>query len=213
VSTLHAARYLEQDPGSRKYRLGTKALQLGLAARESFSLLERARPVLIELAARINETVNLAIRDGTAVVYVDQVTSSRTISMFTTLGARAPLYCTGVGKVFLTEMQAEDIKLLLADGQARPYTENTIVSWDRMEPELNRVRADGYSVDREEREEGVACIAAPVRDHTATIRAAISISGPAGRVMPRIADLAGEVTRAGRTLSELLGYHTPPAEE
>ncbi|MDP2859153.1 MAG: IclR family transcriptional regulator [Bacillota bacterium] len=210
VSTLCASRYLEQDPGSRKYRLGLKALELGLAAGESFTLLERARPVLGELAALVNETVNLVVRDGASVVYVDQAASSRTISMFTMLGARAPLYCTGVGKVFLAEMDAEEIKPLLEAGQAHQYTRNTLTSWDSMEPELRCIRADGYSVDREEREEGVACIAAPVRDHTGIVRAAISISGPAGRVMPKVSDLAREVRQAGSTLSESLGYRARP---
>ncbi len=208
VSTLCAMRYLEQDPASRKYRLGMKALELGLAAGESFTLLERARPVLSELALRVNETVNLAVRDGAHVVYMDQAASSRTISMFTMLGARAPLYCTGVGKVFLAGMDPADARALLEPGRTQQYTRNTITSWAGMEPELLQIRASGYSIDREEREEGVTCIAAPIRGHTGAILAAISISGPAGRIMPNAGDLAREVTRAASALSESLGYRS-----
>lgn len=209
VSTLCGCGYLEQDPATRKYRLGLKALEAGLAAQESFALLERARPILRELAASTNENVNLGVLDRAEVVYIEQAASSRTIAMFTRLGARVPLYCTGVGKVYLSAMGLEEARAIAESQGWRRYTGNTLADWPSLERDLAATRKRGYAMDREEREEGVACVAAPVRDFTQQVCAAISVSGPAGRILPRAQDLAAATVAAAGDISVALGYPGP----
>ncbi len=206
LATLVAGAYLTQDAKTRKYRLGIKALELGFAAREAFLLAERAQPFLEELSAEINENVNLAVLDGHEVVYIQQVTSSRALSMFTRLGARAPLHCTGVGKVYLADMPPGKARDLAELGGWIGYTPSTITNWDDMQQELVIISEQGYAIDHEEREEGVVCVACAVRDFSAEVVAAISVSGPSTRMLQRLDCVAKHATKYARALSHSLGY-------
>lgn len=206
VATLRECGYLEQDAASRRYRLGPRALQLALAAEDLLELPERARPVLRELALRVRESANIAVLDGGEVVYVGQASSPAPIRMFTRIGARAPVHCTGVGKVFLAFRPEEEAMVLASASGYTRFTNTTITEWQSLRQELQRIREQGWSVDREEREEGVACVAAPVRDASGSVCAALSVSGPAGRILQRLGSLSSEVTRAAQRLSLDLGH-------
>lgn len=206
IATLAAGGYLEQDSETRKYRLGLKALEIGLAAQQSMSLLERARPLLAELADALNESINLAVLDQNEIVYVHQATTSRPTSMFTRLGARAPLYCTGVGKVFLAGMEPSDAKRAAESSGWKRFTRQTLTSWDALEAELETIRRQGFAVDREEREEGVSCVAAPVRDFSGRVCAAISVSGPSTRIQQHISSVAEQICETADELSKSLGF-------
>lgn len=210
MATLRACGYLEQDPASRKYRLGISALRLGLVAGDGFDLCDRAAPVLRDLAQRVNENANLAVLDQGEVVYIQQAPSTRTSRMFTRLGARAPLYCTGVGKVFLAHLPPDRARACFDAAEKVRFTARTLTRWSDLCAELDRIRAAGWAADREEREEGVACLAAPVRDAGGELCAALSLSGPAGRILPRADELAPAVVAAATALSAQLGY-LPPA--
>ncbi|MEW6523866.1 MAG: IclR family transcriptional regulator [Bacillota bacterium] len=206
ISTLRASGYLDQDPATRKYRLGLGALRLGLVAPDFFDLHSRAGPVLQELALEVNESANLAIFDHLEVVYIQQASSSRPSRMFTRLGARAPLYCTGVGKAFLASLSPAEARARFEASRPTRFTGSTVVDWPSLKAELEHIRQLGYALDREEREEGVACVAAQVRDASGKVCAAMSVSGPAGRILPRAAELAAGVMAAAGRLSSGLGY-------
>ena len=129
------------------------------------------------------------------------------LKIFTTLGARTPLYSTGVGKMFLSQWNQSDLDLYLQRTDRKPFTPNTLVSRDDILDELARITAVGYAVDNEERETGVRCVAAIVLDHFGKAVGAVSISGPALRITPdRIENFAEKVKHCALAISQELGY-------
>lgn len=223
VSTAH--RLLEtlrrrgfvQPVEDGRYRVGLRAFEVGMGFLRAQRLPEVARPVMVELVDRVEETANLAVRDGAEAVYVLQVESHRMLRLFAQPGARHPLYCTGVGKVLLAWEPEEEVRRLLGPGPLPRFTPRTLTDPDAVVRELRAIRARGYAVDREERESGVRCVAAPVRDASGRVVAALSVSAPASRVPHhRIPPVAATVVSAAEEISRRLGFSTarispPPA--
>jgi IclR family acetate operon transcriptional repressor len=207
LETLCRRGFVTQPEASGRYRLGLKAFEVGIAFLASHRLPEVARPVMVELVKHLNETANLAVRDGREAVYVLQVESPRMLRLFAHPGARHPLYCTGVGKVLLAWEPEPEVRSLLGPGPLPRYTPRTLTDPETVLQELRAVRARGYAVDREERETGVRCVAAPVRDATGRVVAALSVSAPATRLpYRRIPEVAGATTAAASRISHLLGF-------
>lgn len=209
ISTLQESGYLKQDIIRKKYTLGAKTLQLGLAAQEVFEQLgERSRSILDALADTVNEDVTLAILDGEEVVYVGKPSSAHaTIRTFIRLGTREPLYCSTVGKVFLANMPREAARALFEAQNIQQKTQHTITRWDQMAQELDLVQEKGYAVDREETEEGVAGIAVPVKNYAGEVLVGLTISGLAGRILDNVEALSDAVKTCARDLSSELGYY------
>lgn len=207
LSTLKARRFVEQDQVSRRYRLGIKAVEVGQAAVQQVDLARVALPRMEELMRAVEENVNLVILEEDSAVYVAQVPCDRTVRMFTRIGERAPLHCTGVGKVLLAYLpEAERTALLARTGLPR-FTPNTICDPAALAAELEKVKAQGYALDHEERERDVACLAAPVRDYRGQVVAALSISAPASRLGPeRRAELLPRLLETAAAISRDLGY-------
>jgi IclR family transcriptional regulator, acetate operon repressor len=177
VRTLVASGYVRQLP-SRRYGLGPRLIGLGEAA--SRMLGEWARPQLAQLVDQTGETANLAILDGDAVVYVAQVPSRHSMRMFTEVGRRVPVHCTGVGKVLLAQLPPPQVHAMLMRAGMVAQTPHTITDPDRLARELDRIRHQGYAVDDAEQEVGVRCIAVAVPGGRSTT--ALSVSGPETRV-------------------------------
>jgi IclR family transcriptional regulator, acetate operon repressor len=177
VRTMVASGYVRQLP-SRRYALGPRLIGLGDAA--SRMLGEWARPQLTQLVDLAGETANLAILDGDAVVYVAQVPSRHSMRMFTEVGRRVPVHCTGVGKVLLAQRPPAEVRAMLDRIGMPAQTPHTITDPDRLARELERVRHQGYAVDDAEQELGVRCVAVAVPGGPAST--ALSVSGPETRV-------------------------------
>jgi IclR family transcriptional regulator, KDG regulon repressor len=210
VSTLVERDYLKQDPATKKLSLSFKFLALGTSVQGRLKLTELARPHLERLMQETRESVNLAIQDGDYVVYLQQVQSDYSmLQLFTKPGARVPLYCTGVGKAFLSRWSDEDVRAYLARTEMRAGTAKTLVRPDRILEELNRIRLQGFSVDNEEMEDGVRCVAALVYNHKGETEAAVSISGAAMRISPeKVRAYARSVQGCALAVSRELGFKT-----
>ena len=195
VRTLVGSGYVRQLP-SRRYALGPRLIGLGDAA--SRMLGEWARPHLSHLVDEVGETANMAVLDGDAVVYVAQVPSRHSMRMFTEVGRRVPVHCTGVGKALLAQLAPERVSALLAGAGMAAQTPHTITDPDRLARELDRIRHQGYAVDDAEQELGVRCVAVAVPGGPSMT--ALSVSGPESRVtwaaVERIAPLLREVAQA-----------------
>ncbi|MDR7420264.1 MAG: IclR family transcriptional regulator [Armatimonadota bacterium] len=209
LTALRDRGFVAQDSEGGPYRIGPEAFRIGSSFLEEIDLGPRLRSVLLDLAARTGETANLVVRHGMEAVYVDHVISPQVATLFTRIGQRVPLHCTAVGKVllaFAAPHEADRLwrKLLLQ--RSTPYT---LTSRQALVQELRAVRSDGYAVDREEQELGVACVAAPVCDASGRTVAAMGISGPAGRVLVKLQALAGHVRSCASRASRLLGCRPP----
>lgn len=195
--------FVSHNPLTRRYGVGPTALAMAAKIGSSRSLTQLALPYLQKLVELTGESANLASLDGEGVVYLAHVEAARTVRMFTKVGNRVPLHATGTGKAILASMSADQRRLLLAGQRLRRYTPNTITDRRKLEAELELIRRRGYAIDAGELEEGVHCIAVPVRDHSAEVAASISVSGPSSRLtLSRIGVLAPNVLRIAQALSK-----------
>jgi IclR family KDG regulon transcriptional repressor len=208
LSVLVRRRYVRKDPATRKYLLSLKCLELSSKLREKMGIIEVARPVMQELKDMTGETVNLVVFDSMEAVYVDQVTNTNSfLRMFTRVGSRASLYCSGVGKAFLAA-QSDDVVLdYFQNVEKICHTQNTIIDQERFIEELRLIRTQGYSVDQEEFENGVGCVAAVIYKPDG-IEGAISVSGPYSRLFANdVKQLGFQVIVAAKSISERLAYN------
>lgn len=202
LATLEIAGYMQQAPTTELYHLGPKCLELGHAYKRSHALINQARPVLEELAASTRETAHLGILRGDEVVHLDGVLPEQLVLTGLRIGERVPAHCTALGKV------------LLANGGFEPgapelprYTEATIIDVAKLADELRAVAMQGYAPDVEEYADGLRCVAAPVRDASSRVVAAISLSAPSFRLPDEKlhGETARAVTAAAMRISQSLG--------
>jgi len=210
LSTMEAKGYIEQNPETGRYGLGLRVLELGSAALNKMTLRSVALPFLEELMSRTNEAVNLVVLNNGEALYIEKVESQSTIRMHFQVGKRSPAHCTAVGKVLMAS-NPKDMERILNDKPLIRFTPNTITSQELLRDHLRQVAEQGYAIDDEEQEPGVRCIAAPVRDHTGRVVAAISVSGPVMRISrQRFDDLIPEIMATAEKISARLGYLRSP---
>jgi DNA-binding IclR family transcriptional regulator len=133
--------------------------------------------------------------------------------MSSELGSRRPLHCTSLGKAYLSALHDEKKRSLIGELDLKRYTANTITDAAALEAEVAATKERGYAVDRVEVEEGVACLGAPVRDHRGLPVAAISIAGPAERVLAKEDRIGPLVAETASAISRRLGYIMTPTEK
>ena len=164
LATLRRAGLAEQTPGGG-YRMGLEALRLAFAYYENLDNRVLVQPALDELALRFGETVHYAELDGGEVVYVAKVVQrDHGVRMGSRIGGRNPAHCTGVGKMLLSYALSDRAAVTdyVATYGLEQRTESTIGTAKALQAELEAIRARGYSIDREENERGVGCVALPV---------------------------------------------------
>jgi len=206
LATLRARGFVEQDEAAGRYRIGTMALRVGGSFLKGMDLRESLRPVLETLAAKSAETANLVVLQGLEAVYVDHVIGTKVAKLFTQVGQRVPLHCTSVGKVLLAFASPEDRVALLSRIRLVRFTRNTLVTRKGLAEEIHAVTTAGYAADREEHEDGVACLAAPVFEASGKVIAAMGISGPSGRIYAFGGSLVKLVQTCAMDASRSLGY-------
>jgi DNA-binding IclR family transcriptional regulator len=206
VATLAKRGYLKQDPVTKTYALSLRFVELGNRVQQQFNLISIARPHLERLKHSTGESANLAVLDGEEAVYLEQVRSDHMLQLFTRLGARVPLYSTGVGKVMLSEWTDRDVDQYLAKTPLKAFTSHTLINANEIRTELKKIREQGFAVDNEEMEEGVRCVAALISDHNHRCAGAVSVSGAAMRVTPaRLSEFEKAVTACAEAISRDLG--------
>jgi DNA-binding IclR family transcriptional regulator len=207
LNVLWQHRFVARDSRAGDYRLGLKLVELGTCASSQLDFVERARPHLDRLMAATSETVFLSVLDGTEAVAVDRVESPRTVRVPLSIGGRTPAYCTANGKALLAFLPEAEIEARLKGAKLRRYTRNTIVTVSGLKNECRRVRTMGYAIDHEEREEGLKCVAAPVRNHAGAVVASVGILGPAFRLADKkLPGIAATVAETADAVSRELGF-------
>ena len=209
VTTLVDRGYLETAGGApTRFRLGLRLFQLGSQFADRLDLVREAQDAAAEVAAACDETVHVAVLDGASVVYVAKVDSTHPVRMVSAVGRRLPAHCTAVGKMLLSGLTDEALTATFPRGQPLPaMTPNSISSATKLRTHLAEVRAEGVAYDEFESNDSVRCVAAPVRDHTGRMVAAMSISVPAVRwTDERGVEWTDLVRRGASALSERLGH-------
>lgn len=180
VATLARLGYLQQDPETKKYSLGPRVVDLGFAAINALEINRVAAPYLQSLADETGYTVSMAVLDGTDIVYVERRRSGRaaTFAMGLNLhvGSRLPAYCTSMGKVLLAYQEPRALRGLLDRTDFARRGPKTLTNREQLTAALARIRQSGVAVNDEELASGLRSVAAPVRDRTGQVIAAINIA-------------------------------------
>jgi DNA-binding IclR family transcriptional regulator len=201
IKTLHSEGILVRT-SSRKYRLGSRLLNWGERVSKQYSPFFNASPYLDELVKKTNETVHLAIQENDKVSFLAKVEPKIPVKIKTAIGTQLPIWCTGLGKMLLATQPKLDYRKVY-NLHLEPYTENTITNHDQLVKELEKISHEGFSIDNQEYEIGLFCIAVPIKDFLGNTVAAISISGPEFRICNRHIDFYLSTLRTtARKISE-----------
>ena len=205
--TLTAEGFLEQNPETGRYRLGLSLFTLGALARRRMDVSNVSRPLLGMLRDKYQEAATLAILAQESVLFLHNLESGQAIGIRAHIGDLKPAFCTAEGRVLLAfappAMVAEALK-----GPLEARTPKTLTTPALIRRALDEVRSAGYAVDDEESEVGMRCIAAPVRDISGKVVAAVGLAGPTQRLNKRdLRSMAPEVIATADAVSVRLGYH------
>lgn len=207
LMALEQHRFLEKDPDTNRYRLGVRLFELGSKAASVVDLRRCCRPFVSRVLQETGETTHFCVLDHGELLYVEKMEPERSVRMACSIGARAPAYCTAVGKSILAGLPDAEVDAIVSRSGMAARTKKTVTTLDGLRAELAKVRSRGYALDDEEIEEGLRCVGAAVRDHTGRPIAAISVSGPAFRLTDeKVLSVAQSVMRAAEEISLRLGF-------
>lgn len=192
LSSLMYMEYVKQDSETGKYALSFKLLNLSNKLLSHIDILDTVRPCLRKLSAEIGETVHFVQLDGLDAVYICKEESQQnSIRMVSKVGSRIPLYCSGVGKAMMADMDSTRIQAIWNDSNIKKLTPHTIIDYTQFLEKIKEVSIKGYALDDEENELGVRCIAVSIPDYKGRTKYAFSVSAPIGRMSDeRIEELA-----------------------
>jgi IclR family KDG regulon transcriptional repressor len=203
LASLKKHGYVRQDPLTEHYLLGLKLIEMGSIVTQSLEIRKIASPIMNKLVQETGETSHLVVLEDGEVVYIEKIESPYTIRMYSLIGRRAPVHCTGVGKAIIAHLPEEKVRQIAEHRGLPRFTENTITNLDDLLVHLREIREKGYSFDREEHETGIYCVAAPVFNHKGEPVAGLSVSGPIMRMdeekvkfcMDRVVHYAKEISK------------------
>lgn len=208
--TMQKHNMVEYIETGQLWYVGVGAFRIGNAFLRRTSIVERSRPVMQAVMAETGETANLAVIEQMDVVFVSQVESHQPIRAFFRPGTRGPAHASGIGKALLAFMPEARIEALLKARDLASFTARTLVDPEALRADLRAIRARGWSIDDEERTEGMRCIAAPIFNAAGEAIAGISLSGPSVRVTAaRDDDYGKRIARAAAEVTEAIGGKKP----
>ena len=209
LNDMVACRLVERGDGGT-YRLGLKLLELGNLVKARLSVREAAQLPMRTLHKLTGETVNLSVRQGDEIVYIDRAYSERSgMQVVRAIGGRAPLHLTSVGKLFLASDDPGQVRAYVTRTGLSGHTRNSITDLSKLETELNHVRKVGNARDDEELELGVSCLAAAILDDTGKLVAGLSLSAPTDRIQ---ADWLRALQETALQISKGMGFKPKSAE-
>jgi len=177
--TLVKLGYVRSD--GREFSLRPKVLELGYAYLSGLALPDVAQPHLEELSAKLNESSSISVLDGHHIVYVARVATKRIMTVAISVGTRFPAYAASMGRVLLADLSPDELEKYLAEATFEAFTERTVVDPEQLRNIISEVGTQGYSIVDQELEEGLRALAAPIRDSSGAVAAAINVSAHASR--------------------------------
>lgn len=204
LNDMVVGRFVDRGDQAGSYRLGMRLLELGNLVKARLSVREAALDPMRDLHRKTGQTVNLSVRQGDEIVYVERAYSERSgMQVVRAIGGRAALHLTSSGKLFLAQDDPRLVRAYATRSGLAGHTRNSITDLARLERELSMVRARGFARDNEELELGVRCIAAGVRDDSGRLVAGLSVSAPAERMQD---DWIEDLLSTAGTISARLGH-------
>lgn len=210
LTTLSAQKLVRFDADDKCYRPGYGLLSLAASTWAELDIRRAAASEMEALLTELGETVHLAVLEADEIIYLDKLESPRSIRLFSAVGKRGPIYCTGIGKAILAELPDDRREPLVAGLAFHPYTPHTLTSPATLRAELASIRERGCAYDMEEHEEGIRCVAVAIRNFRGAPIAGLSVTSTATRLsQARMRDeVQPRVLAAGQRISAALGHLT-----
>lgn len=208
LQTLIYKSYVFQNEDGL-YALTPKLLQLGQQIIEDMDIIAVAKPFLEQLNEATGEIVHLVMIENNDAIYIDKIEAKHNVRMYSYVGKKIPLFSSAVGKAYLAFSDLDHLPIQLSDvlSQAERFTEFTLVTETDLKHDLEKIKARGYSIDQEENELGVICVAAPIYDYKGQIKYAVSVSTPKFRLTDNKLDEYGNhVANTTLEISRKMGY-------
>lgn len=181
LKTMVESQYLRKDY-QNKYLLGSKLISLGNRAREDLDLYNESLSYIKRLSDELNETIFLAYPQNNEMIYLTKIDSNRSIRTTAQPGANKPIYSTGLGKACLFMYEPEILDHMFKDIEFKKVTPNTVPNYQALKEQLKTFKDQGYSIDNEENEIGLYCVASPILNDQGKVIGAISCAGPKERI-------------------------------
>ena len=200
LNDLTVNRLIERTPNG-EYKLGIRLLELGNLVKARLSVRDLAMKPMSRLHRHTGQTVNLSMRQGDEIVYIERAFSERSgMQVVRAIGGRAPLHLTSVGKLFLAADDEQSVSDYAVRTNLNGQTLNSIMTLTALKQAISQAKHHGFATDEQELELGVRCIAAAIRDDSAQLVAGLSISAPADRLQANwikpLQDTALEISKA-----------------
>jgi IclR family KDG regulon transcriptional repressor len=207
-STLIKYGYLKNNEGLHTYSLGLKLFILGGVVLASFSLRRVAAAHLTNLQLKTGETIFLGILENDELIYIDKREDERKPIRFTSsVGARRPAHWGMLGQVLMAFLEDETVEKTLEKNPLKPFARESITNKTTFKERLQKIREQGFNIDREEALEGVGGVSAPIRDHTGKVVAAVGVGFISSSENPKkLKQIIKEVCRIGQLISQELGF-------
>jgi len=207
LATLEMMGFVERTEGGREFHLGMAVLRLGFDYLASLELTELGRPLLDRLRDEIQYPCNLVVRDGRFIVYVAKSVPSRPFTSSVNVGTRLPAHATVLGRVLLEDLTLDELRKLYPESRLEVFSESTPRTVDELYEIVQRDRERGYVLHEGFFEASISSIAAPVRDHSGKVVAALGATIPASRIEPdQLNTMVEKVRDAAVELSRLLDH-------
>jgi IclR family transcriptional regulator, KDG regulon repressor len=209
LGTLEKEGFFEKNPENGKYRLGIRFFELGMIYTSNFPFRKVIRPHLEQMARELNLTSSWAILGKNKIIVVDRI-QNLTIDLVThIMGVNSPVYCTSVGKILLAYLPKNEQEEILDSVDLNKFTKNTVVDRKLIMENLKLVRENGYATDQEEMFEDLNCIAAPIRNNTGRVIAAINLMDTKTRTNPeKLFNYAAYLKEKALFISRQIGYRS-----
>ena len=210
LTTLEAHGMVEFDKTSQLWSIGVETYRMGSAFLRSRKLVDRARIVMQDLMEKTGETANLGVAEDDCVVFVSQVETHQAIRAFFRPGTRSPFHASGIGKAVLAHLEPERVAAIARKTGLEAFTTKTLSTLPALTGDLAEIRRRGWSVDDEERNEGMRCVAAAVFNEFGEPVGGVSVSGPTVRVTPeRLGEIGPRVAAAADEITAMIGGKRP----
>jgi IclR family acetate operon transcriptional repressor len=206
LTTLEAHGMVEFDKTNQLWSVGVETYRMGSAFLRSRKLVDRARIIMQELMEKTGETANLGVAEDDCVVFVSQVETHQAIRAFFRPGTRSPFHASGIGKAVLAHLDGDRVAAIARRTGLEAFTEKTLATLPALSHDLAGIRARGWAIDDEERNEGMRCVAAAIFNEFGEPVGGVSVSGPTVRVTPeRAAAIGPQVEDAARQITAMIG--------
>lgn len=210
LTTLQQHGVAEFEETTQNWMVGVEAFRIGSSFVRRIKIAEAGRNVMRDLMEDTGETANMGISDQGDVVFISQVETSNPIRAFFRPGTRAHMHASGIGKALMAEFARADVEKILQKKGLPAFTPKTLTSADALMADLAAIRARRWSLDDEENNLGMRCLASPIFNEFSEPVAGVSISGPTARLDDdRLGELGPRVRRAAGEITELIGGVAP----